>query len=327
MRLLSRLRHSINLKVILALTFGISTIYWAYTTSDSHTYRLATEMYRESIYDVRPTTKDFAPDQANTATAAGNVNGAVSNPTTDQVSDNFINLSGVGVLTSASAYTYVEVTDSCGPYFEDECVNIRSGPGTDYPIINKLRKGAVLKVDNLIPGEDGKLWYEITFDEWVRYPERQEGTWYIAADFVREFQDIGEQVLDQNNKHTTEKAIIVDRSEQKLYAYDGDELFMEETISTGRELAPTPIGTFTAFKMTPSRYMQGPIPGITDQKYDLPGVPWAIYFTAEGAAIHGAYWHDNFGTPWSNGCVNLPPEKARELYDWAELGMKVTIRE
>ncbi len=324
MRLLSRLRHYVNIKVLIALTFGIPIVHWAYTTSGSTQYRLANEMYKESIvdiYEVRSTTKDLAQEQTHAAAAVESVTDS------NQSSDNFINLSGVGVLARSSAYTYVEVTDSCGPYFQDECVNIRSGPGTNYPVINKLRKGAVLKVDKLISGDDGDLWYEITFDEWVRYPERQEGSWYIAADFVREFQNVGEQVLDYDSDYSTQKAIIVDRSEQKLYAYDGAEIFMEETISTGRELAPTPIGTFTAFKMTPSRYMQGPIPGITDQVYDLPGVPWAIYFTDQGAAIHGAYWHDNFGTPWSNGCVNLPPEKARELYDWAELGMKVTIRE
>ena len=43
--------------------------------------------------------------------------------------------------------------------------------------------------------------------------------------------------------------------------------------------------------------------------------------------IHGAYWHDNFGKKWSSGCVNLDPEKAKELYMWAEIGMEVTVRD
>ena len=111
-----------------------------------------------------------------------------------------------------------------------------------------------------------------------------------------------------------------------MAAYDGDILFMKVPISTGLELTPTPLGTYKVFKMTPSRYMQGPLPGVSDQVYDLPGVPWNLYFTTEGAVIHGAYWHDHFGQPWSHGCVNLPLDKARELYLWASIGTKVTVQ-
>ena len=102
---------------------------------------------------------------------------------------------------------------------------------------------------------------------------------------------------------------------------------MEEPVSTGLELTPTPRGVFSVYKKTPTRYMQGPLPDISDQYYDLPGVPWNLYFTKQGAVIHGAYWHNSFGTPWSHGCVNLPPEKARELYLWAELGTQVLVRD
>ena len=80
------------------------------------------------------------------------------------------------------------------------------------------------------------------------------------------------------------------------------------------------------FKKTPSRYMQGPLPGITDQYYDLPGVPWNLYFTSGGAVIHGAYWHDKFGQPWSHGCVNVPLAEAQKLYKWVDLGTQVIVR-
>ena len=90
----------------------------------------------------------------------------------------------------------------------------------------------------------------------------------------------------------------------------GEELAMEIDISTGLELTPTPRGTFTVFRKTPSRYMQGPLPGIANDYYDLPGVPWNLYFTEQGAVIHGAYWHDSFGSPYSHGCVNADPKTA-----------------
>ena len=221
--------------------------------------------------------------------------------------------------------TFIEVTDSCGSYWDGTCVNARSGAGTDYPVVAKLRNGMVLQVTDAVQA-DGHTWLRVVFNEWLRYPERTRGKWYVAADYVRAF--TAEAVTNLgNSKVTTSKRIIVDRSEQKLYAHDGGTLFMEEPVSTGLELTPTPRGTFPIYRKTPTRYMQGPIPGISDQAYDLPGVPWNLYFTKEGAVIHGAYWHDHFGEPWSHGCVNLPPEKAKELYEWAELGTPVTVRD
>jgi hypothetical protein len=50
--------------------------------------------------------------------------------------------------------------------------------------------------------------------------------------------------------------------------------------------------------------------------FDLPGVPWDAYFTEAGAALHGTYWHNDFGHPHSHGCINLTPEDARWIYRW-----------
>lgn len=112
-----------------------------------------------------------------------------------------------------------------------------------------------------------------------------------------------------------------------LYAYEGDALFMQVRISSGLAFTPTPRGTFTVYKKTPTRYMQGPLPGISAQYYDLPGVPWNLYFTHQGGVIHGAYWHDKFGKRWSHGCVNLPLEQAYKLYLWADVGTPVIVRD
>jgi lipoprotein-anchoring transpeptidase ErfK/SrfK len=220
---------------------------------------------------------------------------------------------------------YLEVDDSCGPYYDGACVNVRSGPGTHFPSVTKLRSGMVLRVVGSEYDDEGREWYRIAFNEWLRYPERITKKWYVAADIVQTFQDVGPEVLESPAETT--KRILVDRSEQKLYAYDGDTLFMEQNISTGHDDTPTPRGTFRIFHKTPSRYMQGPVPNISEDEYDLPGVPWTMYFTKQGGALHGAYWHDNFGAQWSHGCVNLPPEKAKELYQWADLGTPVTVRD
>jgi hypothetical protein len=223
-------------------------------------------------------------------------------------------------------FEYVEVTSGCGPHFEDECVNVRSGPGVEFPIVMRSRNGMVLKVGGKVE-RDGHTWYKVVFSEWVRYPERVTGDWYVNAEYVTALTDEGDRDLPQGGVGSSTKRIVVLRGAQKLYAYDGDKLFMAALVSTGVELTPTPRGTFTVYKKTPSRYMQGPIPLISDQYYDLPGVPWNLYFTAEGAVVHGAYWHDNFGKPSSHGCVNLPPDEAKKLYLWADVGTKVTVQD
>lgn len=230
------------------------------------------------------------------------------------------------IILESPIYQYIEVMDGCGPYWEGTCVNMRSGPGTEYPSVAKLRTGVVLKVAEIVL-VDGVGWYKIAFDEGVRYPERVTGDWYVAADYVRLFTDKDDQISYATVAIGNSKRITVDISEQMLYAYENETLFMQEPISTGLEFTPTPRGTFIIFKKTPSRYMQGPVPDVSDDYYDLPGVPWDLYFTHGGAVIHGAYWHDHFGQPWSHGCVNLPPQKAKELYLWAEVGTPVTVQE
>lgn len=224
--------------------------------------------------------------------------------------------------------TYLEVTGSCGAHFGGECLRVRSGPGTNWPVAASLRNGMVLKVSETVTKE-GMTWHKVIFDEWLRYPERHKGDWYVSADYVTIFKDEGMMTLDSHPPTATStKSILVDRSEQKLYAYDGEVLFMSATTSTGLDVTPTPRGVFSIYQKTPSRYMQGPLPNInSDQYYDLPGVPWNLYFTEGGAVIHGAYWHDKFGTKYSHGCVNLEPGVARTLYEWADLGTTVTVRD
>lgn len=224
-------------------------------------------------------------------------------------------------------YEYVTVIDACGPYRDGDCVNMRSGPSTSSPAVTSLRNGVVLKVATTTQAE-GLTWYQIDIDDQLRYPERVTGEWWVAGDYLVPMRDDGDIInFDRSTYASTSKRIEVKRSEQKLYAYEGDEIFMELVISTGIEMTPTPRGTFHIFKKTPSRYMQGPIAGLTSKYYDLPGVPWNLYFTHQGAVIHGAYWHDKFGKQYSSGCVNVPLDKARELYDWAEIGTPVIVQD
>lgn len=235
----------------------------------------------------------------------------------------------VTAITNTPTSKYIEVTASCGPHYDiEECLNVRNMPNTEALVVAKLRNGIVLKVSDVVEVE-GKTWYKVEFAEWLRYPERIKENWYVSADYVTEFIDVGSVGIENvEDIATTTKHILIERSKQKLTAYDGDTMFMETAISTGLDLSPTPRGVFTIFRKTPTRYMQGPLPGIPGSNYyDLPGVPWNLYFTQQGAVIHGAYWHNSFGIKYSHGCVNLLTSTAKELYLWADLGTVVEVRD
>jgi lipoprotein-anchoring transpeptidase ErfK/SrfK len=68
--------------------------------------------------------------------------------------------------------------------------------------------------------------------------------------------------------------------------------------------------------------MEGAIAG---ENWFVPDVPDVLYFTNQGHAIHGTYWHNNFGAVMSHGCVNLPMDVADWLYSYASLGMRIEI--
>lgn len=231
-------------------------------------------------------------------------------------------------VADQTLHHYIEITNGCAWDYSDACVNMRSGPGTSYPVLLRLRTGIILEVESAtVQGADGSQWYKIIPDKNILYPDRMPAPWYVAVDpsSVRAFDNPGEVDL-VSGMPSTGKRIVVDLSTESLTAYNADgSVFMQAPISSGLDDTPTPLGTFRIFKKTPSRYMQGPTPGLSEQSYDLPGVPWDLYFTAGGAAIHGAYWHDDFGQTHSHGCVNLPLQNAETLYPWADVGTTVTV--
>lgn len=226
----------------------------------------------------------------------------------------------------AEPLTYVEITTGCSVSLGESCVRAYATPSASSTERTKLRIGAVLYVKDTVTAADGTRWYQIDFPETLRYPERLTLPWYIPEGAGTLVKTDGPRDLTAETPTTT-KRLLVDRSDQVLYAYLGNELVRTYRVSTGRTVTPTPRGTFTVFRKTPSRYMQGPIPGISTNYYDLPGVPWNLYFTEQGAVVHGAYWHSSFGSPYSNGCVNVKPSEAKELYEWAEVGMAVTVQD
>ena len=116
-----------------------------------------------------------------------------------------------------------------------------------------------------------------------------------------------------------ERWIDVDLSEQRLFAYVGTEQIRSFVVSTGTWQHPTPVGQYHVWIKLRYTDMAGP-------GYYLPDVPYTMYFYS-GYGIHGTYWHDNFGTPMSHGCINMITEEAGWLYNWSHVGILVNIHE
>jgi lipoprotein-anchoring transpeptidase ErfK/SrfK len=90
-------------------------------------------------------------------------------------------------------------------------------------------------------------------------------------------------------------------------------------VSTGVARYPTVTGTFYIYLRYTSQRMIGP-------GYDLPGVPYVQYFY-KSYGLHGTYWHNNFGTPMSHGCVNMPTSEAEWAFYWADYGTPVIVQQ
>lgn len=121
-------------------------------------------------------------------------------------------------------------------------------------------------------------------------------------------------VLGTTTSEGKEKWIEISLDEQKLTAWEGDRVVIEFPISSGK-WAPTPKGTFNIWYKTRSQAMKGGSKELGTY-YFLPNVPNNMFFY-QGYAIHGAYWHNNFGNPMSHGCVNSPLASAALLFEWA----------
>lgn len=130
-------------------------------------------------------------------------------------------------------------------------------------------------------------------------------------------QEIAAQVemLQQSNQ----RWLQVDVSSQRLIAWEGNTPVYAVIVSTGKPTTPTVTGVFAIQTKQRLARMRG-------ADYDVPNVPWTMYYY-RGYAIHGAYWHHNFGTPVSHGCVNVAVDHAEWFFNWADIGTPVVVQE
>jgi hypothetical protein len=111
-----------------------------------------------------------------------------------------------------------------------------------------------------------------------------------------------------------ERWVHVDLAEQTLVAYEGERPVYATLVSSGKKGYRTRPGLFRMGRKFLSTTMDATDP--IDGFYRIEEVPWTMYYW-RSYALHGAYWHDDFGVPRSHGCTNLAPVDARWLFRWS----------
>ncbi|MBX3182331.1 MAG: L,D-transpeptidase [Polyangiaceae bacterium] len=118
------------------------------------------------------------------------------------------------------------------------------------------------------------------------------------------------------------KWIDISIKEQSLVAYEGRRPVFVTLVSTGRgglgdpeKVHATVRGTF----MVHTKHVSATMDGDDDKtdSFNLRDVPFVQYFH-KGYALHGTYWHDEFGKVRSHGCVNLSPKDSAWLFEWTD---------
>ncbi|MAG36692.1 MAG: hypothetical protein CL878_10695 [Dehalococcoidia bacterium] len=123
--------------------------------------------------------------------------------------------------------------------------------------------------------------------------------------------------------------VAVSLGHQRATAFVGDQPVFTDLVSTGSaEKGFTPLGLHTIEYRVYNELMDGAAIGLSKDDplyYRLENVLYTQYFNDRGHAIHYAWWHDDFGTPMSFGCVNMRLPTARFFWRWARIGTPILI--
>ena len=189
--------------------------------------------------------------------------------------------------------------------------------GKNWQQLYRLYYTTVHWVKGIDTGPDGQPWYTVL-------DELNDITYSVPASHLRLIPD------DELTPITPEipfekKRIEVSLQTQQLICFEYDEPVFTTVIASGRvDSRPgpngiptrTPAGKFNVSVKMPSKHMGNGSMAADIEAYELPGVAWTTFFTPQGHAFHGTYWHDNFGVPMSSGCINMRTDEAKWLFRW-----------
>jgi len=165
--------------------------------------------------------------------------------------------------------------------------------------------GSTYWVYSAFRGINESVWYQI-------YDDRS-NDFHVAE--AKHFRPIQENEVTKISPYVENKRIDIFLDKQRLVAYENEVPVFTARIATGYFEGDTPQGEFRVERKQPTRHMASRAEG---SEFDLPGVPWVCYISWTGVSLHGTYWHNNYGTPQSHGCINLSPKAAKWIYRWTD---------
>lgn len=150
----------------------------------------------------------------------------------------------------------------------------------------------------------------------VRMVETRNGRWLRSSDLKTAAKPSSVPSWARKGARWIDISIV----SQTLVLWEGDKPVYATLVSTGKDglgdpakTLSTPRGTFNVYQKHVTTTMDS---NVADHEFELRDVPWVMYFKG-GYAIHGAYWHDDFGRARSHGCINVAPVDARYVFQWA----------
>ena len=178
--------------------------------------------------------------------------------------------------------------------------NVRAGATTDAPIVGGLHGGQRVKVLAQEQGQNvsgSATWYLI---DGGRFAGAR-----VHSSLIRKIAQPTPNLTPPSQMPADLTWVNVDRKSSTLTVVkDGNAVFVTY-VSLGKTGRDSPAGLFSTF----GKYVYDDMTSTTvpnaDHSYDLPNVPYTQYYKLGGYALHGTYWHDEFGTQQSQGCINV----------------------
>jgi len=178
-----------------------------------------------------------------------------------------------------------------------------------FAYTSSLGHNVPILVHDRVQGPDGSTWYRVDGG-------------YLAAGSVR--------LPRPPDRTFSGRWIDADLQEPAmLTAYEGSRLVMDTLAIKGTIANQTPTGVFTILRRVQDETMDSGTLGIDPHGpggYHLEHVLNTQYFTNDGASIHYNWWSSNFGYSGSHGCLGVDLEDSQFIWNWADIGTPVVIR-
>ncbi len=230
-----------------------------------------------------------------------------TNPIWYETDEGYIHSGYVQPVEDSPQSEIIEQVEEPG-FWAEVCVpfaEARWRPLSPY-VSYKLYYETVYRVVGATVDEEGGWWYRLKDGlTWSPGP-------YVRAQSLRR---IPADQLQPISPGRSDKWLSISIPDQRLICFEGERAVFETRIASGVYGLGTPLGEF---RILYQRHTQRMIGGGDDDRYDLPGVPFPVYFTWSGVAIHGTYWHNDYGRRHSHGCINVTSQAARWIFRWVE---------